>query len=92
MCHYDLHQHQPCWAFVQQVLKFLDQLHHHVLEAEVPTEVRTGQAAAAPTRGHLRLDARGEKVWQPAQQHQRVGSQGGQCLGEIGGWIFGTAG
>src|SRR5436305_1092350 len=78
VCHHHLHQRRSCWLGAQQVLKFLDQLHHHVLEPQIPTEVCTVpilhfQASAVSTRGHLRFDARGREVGQPAQQHQRVG-------------------
>ncbi len=53
-----------------QVLKLLEKLQHYVLEALFPTRLRALQTATTPTRGHLRLDARGEDVWEITQQYQ----------------------
>jgi hypothetical protein len=70
------------------VLKLLEQLQHYVLEMLFPTRLLEGckslpyrQTATTPTRGHLRLDARGEDVWEITQQYQggdRRGADGGQ--------------
>jgi hypothetical protein len=57
------------------VLKLLEQLHHYVQEALFPTGLQAlpilnFQSPTTPTRSHLRLDARGEEVWEITQQYQ----------------------
>src|SRR5262249_46458146 len=77
--HYNLHKDGGCrdrkcplytrWSWLLQVLKLLNQLHHHILEAQSPPKLRTVQTTTAPSRSKLSLNTRGFDVWEIAEQY-----------------------